>query len=134
MRRCKSKDGSTLIETLVAITVFAATASAAFSMLGMAVRAARENELNAYASSLAVQEREDLRSLVYSAIATRDPFPVNNPQFYKNTAFTVHTDVQDSQPAPNMKTVTVTVAWNYRSLPRTYALQTIYTDFSGAGT
>ncbi len=134
MRRCRSKDGSTLIETLVAITVFAATASAAFNMLGMAVRTARENELNAFASALAVKEREDLRSLVYSAIATRDTYPSNNPKFYKNTAFTVHTDVQDSQPAANMKTVTVTVSWNYRSLPRTYALQTIYTDFSGAGT
>ena len=134
MRLCKSNDGSTLIETLVAITIFAATASAAFNMLMMAVMTARVNELNAYASSLAVKEREDLRSLVYSAIATRDTYPSNNPKFYKNTAFTVHTDVQDSQPAANMKTVTVTVSWTYRSAPRTYALQTIYTDFSGTGT
>ena len=63
MRRLRSKDGSTLIEALVAITIFAATASAAFSMLAFAVTTMRENELNAYAASLAVQEREDLRSM-----------------------------------------------------------------------
>jgi len=134
MRRCKSKDGSTLIETLVAITIFAATASAAFNMLVTAVTAARVNELNTFASSLAVKEREDLRSLVYAAISTRDTYPSNNPKFYRNTAFTMHTDVQDGQPAANMKTVTVTVSWTYRSVPRSYTVQTIYTDFSGAGT
>jgi type II secretory pathway pseudopilin PulG len=134
MRRLRSKDGSTLIEALVAITIFAATASAAFSMLAFAVTTMRENELNAYAASLAVQEREDLRSLVYPAIATRDIHPANQPLFYRSTAFTVHTDVQTDQPAANMKTVTVTVSWTHRAMPRTYSLQTISTDFSGSGT
>ena len=44
----------------------------------------------------------------------------------------MHSDVQADQPAANMKTVTVTVSWNYRAMPRTYTLRTIYTDFSGS--
>jgi Tfp pilus assembly protein PilV len=130
----RSAEGSALIEALVAVTVFAATAAAAFNMLAFSLVTSRENALNTHAVALAVQEREDLRALAYSQIATRDVFTAGSPNLFTNTAFTVHTDVQTDQPAANMKTVTVTVAWTHRALPRTYSLQTIYTDFSGAGT
>ena len=134
MQRMRSTEGSALIEALVAVTVFAATAAAAFNMLAFSLVTARENALNTHAVALAVQEREDLRALTYSQIATRDVFTTASPNLFTNTAFAVHSDVQNDQPAPNMKTVTVTVSWTHRALPRTYTLQTIYTDFSGAGT
>src|SRR5262245_22854780 len=88
MRRAKCSKGSTLIETLVAMTVFAAAASATFNMLMMAICATRANALDSHAVSLATQEREDLRSLQYPVITTRDPYTTASPdRLQRQTAY-----------------------------------------------
>ncbi len=123
--------GFTLIEVLVAMAIFAAGASATFNMLMLALATARANALDTHAVALATQEREDLRSLVYANIVSRDPYTSASPDVFGGSGFTVHSDVQNDQPGPNMKTVTVTVSWSYRGTPRSYSLSTMYTNVNG---
>lgn len=127
----RSVDGSTLIEALVAMTIFATAAAAAFSMLMLSVATTRANALDTHAVALATQERENLRSLVYDSIVTRDPYTSASPNVWEGTKFTVHSAVQNDQPAANMKTVTVTVSWSHSGMPRSYSLSTIYTNVNG---
>ena len=131
MRRERFEAGSTLIEALVATTIFAVGASATFGMLMFSLATARANALDTHAVALATQEREDLRSLVYDNIVTRDPYTSAAPDVWGGSKFTVHSEVQSDQPAANMKTVTVAVSWNYNGLPRSYSLSTIYTNVDG---
>ncbi len=131
MKLKDSAKGSTLIEALVAMAIFAAGASATFSMLMLSLVMARGNSLDTHAVALATQEREDLRSLIYANIVTRDPYTSGSPDVYGGANFTVHTDVQADQPATNMKTVAVTVSWTYKGQPRNYSLSTIYTNVNG---
>jgi Tfp pilus assembly protein PilV len=127
VQRSHSEKGSTLIEALISMTIFAAGASAAFSMLMMSVATTRTNALDTHAVARATQEREDLRSLQYPAIVTR-----NAPSdVFNGTTFTVHSDVQTDQPGANMKTVTVTVSWSHNGTPRGYSLSTVYTNING---
>jgi Tfp pilus assembly protein PilV len=130
MRRSTRARGSSLIEALVASAVLTVGAAAAASMLTLSSSTSQSSTLGAHAVALAQQEMEDLRSLVYAQILTRDSYPSNAPDVFNGTRFTVHTDVQTNQPAANMKTITVTVSWADRGA-RTYDLQTIYTNISG---
>jgi Tfp pilus assembly protein PilV len=122
--------GSSLIEALVASAVLTVGAAAAAGMLTLSSSTSQSSTLGAHAVALAQQEMEDLRSLVYAQILTRDPYPPSTPDVFNGTKFTVHSNVQNDQPAANMKTITVTVSWTDHGT-RTYDLQTIYTNISG---
>lgn len=130
MRRSTRIRGSSLIEALVASAVLTVGAAAAASMLTLSSTTSQSSTLGAHAVALAQQEMEDLRSLVYASILTRDSYPPNAPDVFNGTSFTVHTNVQADQPVANVKTITVTVSWTDRGA-RTYDLQTIYTNISG---
>lgn len=131
MRRASWVRGFGVVEALVASTILAVGTAAAASMLTLSMTTTRSHAFDAHAVALAEREMEDLRSLLYASIATRDPFPVNAPDVFNGAAFTVHTDVQAEQPAANMKTIAVTVSWTDHGVPRRYVLQTIYTNISG---
>jgi Tfp pilus assembly protein PilV len=125
MKRIRATSGFTVIETLIAMMVLTTAATAMLGMLTMSVVKTRESVQESRAVSLAVQERENLRSLVYSAIVTRDPYTTGSPYTAGDGVnFAVHSDVADDQPAANMKTVTVTTSW-------TYSLQTVYANING---
>jgi len=127
----RGSNGSALIETMVAMTIFAAAASATFNVLMLAVFTTRANALDTHAVALATQEREDLRSLQYTVIATRDPYTSGSPNLFNGTPFTVHSEVQNDTPATNMKTATITTSWSYLGRARSYRLQTVYTNLNG---
>ena len=131
MLRRTLQNGSSLIEAIISMAIFAAAASATFSMLMMSFYTLRANSLDTHAVSLATEEREDLRSLQYPVIATRDRYTTGSPNLFNGTPFTVHSDVQTDQPAANMKTVTITVSWNYLGKPRSYQIRTVYTNVNG---
>jgi Tfp pilus assembly protein PilV len=131
MRRSAHTRGSSLIEALVASSVLTVGAAAAASMLTLSSTTARSSALAAHGVALAEQELEDLRSLVYASILTRDSYTTSSPDVFNGTSFTVHSDVQADQPAANMKTVVVTVGWSDHGAPHTYDIQTIYANISG---
>jgi prepilin-type N-terminal cleavage/methylation domain-containing protein len=131
MSRKGSEKGFSLIEAIISTAIFAAVASATFSMLMMSYYTLRANSLDTHAVTLATQEREDLRSLQYMVIATRDPYTTASPNLFNGTPFTVHSEVLADQPTANMKTVTITVSWSYLGKARNYRIQTLYTNVNG---
>jgi Tfp pilus assembly protein PilV len=131
MPRRNSDKGSSLIEAMISMAIFATAASATFSMLMMSYYTLRANSLDTHAVALATQEREELRSLQYPVIATRDPYTAGSPNLFNGTPFTVHSEVSADQPAANMKTVTITVSWSYLGKARNYQIRTVYTNVNG---
>ncbi|MBI2963259.1 MAG: prepilin-type N-terminal cleavage/methylation domain-containing protein [Deltaproteobacteria bacterium] len=90
MRRASRVRGFSVVEALVASTILAVGTAAATSMLTLSMTTTRSHAFDAHAVALAEREMEDLRSLLYASIATRDPFPVNAPDVFNGAAFTVH--------------------------------------------
>ncbi len=131
MRRSAPTGGSSLIEALVASAVLTAGAAAAAGMLTLPSATSPSTQLSAHAVALAQQEIEDLRSLTYAKILTRDARSADAPDVFDGTRFTVHTNVQADQAVANTKTITVTVSWSDHGLAQTYDLQTIFADVSG---
>lgn len=131
MRRSGRICGSTIVEALVASAILAVGMAAAAGMLTLSSRTTQASALAAHAVALAEREMEDLRSLVYASIVARNPFPSAAPDIFDATAFQVHSDVRADQPAANMKTIAVTVSWVDHGVPRSYVLQTIYTNIKG---
>jgi Tfp pilus assembly protein PilV len=131
MRRPTRSRGSSFLEALVASAVLTVGAATAASMLTLSPTTSQSSALGAHAVSLAQQEMEDLRSLVYASILARDSYSPNAPDLFDGTRFTVRSNVQTDHPAANMKTITVTVSWTDHGVPRTYDLQTIHANVGG---
>lgn len=123
--------GFSVIEALVASTVFATAMAAAAGMLTLSMKTTQASALDAHATAIAQEELENLRSLVYASIASRDTYTSASPHVFGGARYTMHTDVQADSPAANMKTITVTVSWTDHGAPRSYELRTIYTNING---
>jgi Tfp pilus assembly protein PilV len=117
-----NEHGATLIESLIAVCLFAVTASAVGNMLVQQVRAQGSNLARTQAIALAAQELEDLRAMDYTLIATR-----SSTKTVGSKTYTVNTTVLEGQPAANMKTIATSVSWTEPSGTQTYALNAIYT-------
>jgi prepilin-type N-terminal cleavage/methylation domain-containing protein len=114
--------GVTLIETLVALALFAISMAGIGSFLVQQIRMSSRNYITSVAYSLAEQEMEALRALEYEEIAGRSSSQENG-----GTTFTLSTEVQNETPAENMKQITVNVSWPAFEGTQNVSLQTIYT-------
>lgn len=123
MARFREQRGVTLAETLVALGLFAVALAGISSFLVFHVRAAGNNFRQTYAYALAEQELEALRALDYGSMASR-----SSTKTLGGITYTVSTSVFENNPAPNMKTVVVNVAWTDSGGPRNAQLSTIYTQ------
>ena len=111
------------MEAMVALGLFAIALAGISSFLVHHVRAAGNNFRESYAYALAEQELEAIRALDYGAIAARTA-----TKTLGGITYTVTTTVGENTPAPNMKTVTVNVAWTDLRGSRNVQLGTIYTQ------
>jgi len=119
----RSQRGYSLLEVLVAITLFALTSSGLAAFLVQSLRRTAGNRASTGAVIAAQHEVEDLRSLDYPAIVSRSYATTISGQPYG-----VGTVVQNDTPASGMKQVTVTVNYTEPLGPESYVLRTILTQ------
>jgi general secretion pathway protein I len=119
----QSQRGISLLEILVAITLFALTASGLAAFLVQSLRRTAGNRASTGAVIAAQHEVEDLRSLDYPAIVSRSYATTITGKSYG-----VGTVVQNDSPASGMKQVTVTVSYTEPLGPESYVLRTILTQ------
>ena len=119
----RSQRGVSLLEILVAITLFALTSSGLAAFLVQSLRRTAGNRASTGAVIAAQHEVEDLRSLDYPAIVSRSYATTITGKSYG-----VGTVVQNDAPASGMKQVTVTVSYTEPLGPESYVLRTILTQ------
>ena len=121
----RSQRGYSLLEVLVAITLFAITSSGLAAFLVQSLRRTAGNRASTGAVIAAQHEVEDLRSLNYPAIVTRSYATTISGKPYG-----VGTVVQNDTPASGMKQVTVTVNYTEPLGPESYVVRTILTQIN----
>ena len=119
----RSQRGISLLEILVAITLFALTSSGLAAFLVQSLRRTAGNRASTGAVIAAQHEVEDLRSLDYPAIVSRSYATTITGKSYG-----VGTVVQNDTPASGMKEITVTVSYTEPLGPESYVLRTILTQ------
>lgn len=120
--RRRRQTGMSLLEVLVAVTLFALVASGVAAMAATSMRATANNRSSTAAQMVAQDELERVRGLEYDDIDSG----ARNVAMAGET-FTVDTVVTENDPADGMKNILVTVEWTGPLGPRSYAIQTIFT-------
>ena len=125
MRIIRSLRGFTLIETLVALTVFSIGMLGTANLVGVLIYGSTLSHRRTTATLLAQDTLEALRNTAYTAIT-----PVEETVIATNAVrYTRTTTVRTDHPAAGMKTVDVTMRWRSRGhTQRTVVLTTIVTE------
>jgi prepilin-type N-terminal cleavage/methylation domain-containing protein len=115
--------GTSLMEVLCAMSLFAIVASGVAAMAANSMRATANNRQSTAAQMIAQEELEQLRGFDYADIESR-----SRSETMENQTFDVHSEVVVDNPAAGMKHITVTVSWNSPLGSRQYELETIFTS------
>ena len=119
-RRLREATGSSLVETLAALALFAMSTATVGDFLVDQIRAAGSNGQHTRAYEMGIQEIESIRSLPYDEISS------GSEQFQKGkTLYSVTTSVEEDAAGPGLKTVTVDVSWEEPGGTRHVVLETI---------
>jgi Tfp pilus assembly protein PilV len=124
-QRYHRQAGTSLVETLVALALFAIGLVTVGRFLSMHVRMSASNTLSSTAYALAEAQMENLRTADYPDIVSQ-----TSTQRQGAVTFTVTTQVTPDAPAPNMKSIVIDVTWQEPMGPRDVALHTIYTQIT----
>jgi len=122
-RVARNQRGTTLIECVTAIVLFAIAAAAIGDLLTQQIQMQRSNGTTTTAIAVAAGELEDVRSLNYGDMATR-----SSTTIVDGITYNLETSVVADSPQQNMKTVHTTVVWTEPTGAKSYTLQSIYTD------
>lgn len=106
MGKLKKEDGFTLIEVLIAITIFAVGLLAVAALQTSAVKMNSTAGKLTHLSTLAMDQIEKLSTLPYSSA---DLDPDDNPHQEIMGDYTVSWNVTDDNPVENVKNITVEV-------------------------
>lgn len=121
--RLRSQRGVSLLETLVALGLFAVCAATMGKYLVSQIRLSSSNYLYSQAYALAEEQLENTRALRFNdMVAGSKTVPVDGQNFVVNTA------VQNDSPANGLKQITVNVAWKDSLGPKNVSVRTIYTE------
>jgi hypothetical protein len=113
-----------VLETLVALGLFAITAATMGNFLVSQIRRSSNNYLYSQAYVLAEQQLESLRALTdYTAIV-----PSSTTSSVRGRPFKVATCVLNNTPADGLKQITVNVSWRDNMGTQNASVQTIYTQ------
>jgi prepilin-type N-terminal cleavage/methylation domain-containing protein len=118
-----NQHGVSLVETMVALSLFAISAATVGEFIVRQTRMASTNNLTSVAHSLAEESLEGLRALDYNAIA-----PSSRSVTTGNVTFAIETTVKNNTPAANMKQIAVDVSWADPLGEQHVTVHTIYTS------
>lgn len=121
-RDCRNEIGLGLIDAVVALALFLLATATIGQFVVRQVRTGSSNSMYSVAYSLAAQELEELRGLDYQEIASR-----SGSMREGIITYTVTTSVRPDTPEPNMKEISVKVAWAEPDGKRDVEVQTIFT-------
>ena len=122
-RLTANRRGVSLVETLVALSLFAVSAAAVGDFLRHQIRMASNNNLTGTAYSLAEKELEDIRALDYDDIVSR-----SSTKLLGSVTYALATTAEPNVPAANMKRITVNVTWQEPLGTKNVTVYAIYTD------
>ena len=122
-RNTHNQCGTTMVESLVALTLFGLTASAVGNLLVRQIRMQGWNTYRTNAIAVASAELEDLRSMDYNSI----PSSRSSTITLGGMTYAVSTAALFDTPASGMKQITVTVNFTEPTGPKSYTLNAIYT-------
>jgi Tfp pilus assembly protein PilV len=121
-RRARQR-GISLIETLVALGLFALSAATISSFMVRHIRGASTNNLYTKAYALAEDQLEATRALRYDDMQPGTATVQNGA-----VTFTVATQIQNDTPANGLKKIQVDVSWNEPEGVKNVSVHTIYTE------
>jgi len=123
-----SERGLSLIEVLVAITIFTLVAAAVTALTTSAIMTADWNKDRAHAMAIADSEIEDVRSAPYAGIGTQFQIVTRDGRRFSVLRL-VEPARRPGEPPPTLTTLTVFVTWSQRNRrTHTYRAQTLVTD------
>ena len=108
--------GFTLIEVLVAVVILSTGLSGMAALTGFMMNHNQQAGNVMTATTLAQDKMEELKNTCYPSVASSSD---------KDSIFTRTWNVTSDSPATNMKTIAVTVSWNWKSKARNVILKTI---------
>lgn len=118
-----SQRGISLIETLVALGLFAVSAATIGKYLVTHIRLASSNYLYTQAYALAEDQLESTRAQRFTDIV-----PSSKLISVDGRNFSVNTQILDDTPANGLKQITVNVSWKDPLGAQNVAVRTIYTE------
>jgi len=119
----RSQRGLTLIETVVALGLFAMSAATMSTFLVTQIRHASNNHLHTRAYALVEDQLEATRAQRFNDMAAS-----TKTVLVGQVSYTVETTVANHTPSNGLKTIDVNVSWNDNVGPRNVAVSTIYTE------
>jgi prepilin-type N-terminal cleavage/methylation domain-containing protein len=119
----RNQRGLSLIETIVALSLFAVTAATTSKFLVSQIRHASNNNLQTKAYSLAEDQLETIRSQRFN-----DMVSSSKQVTVGAVKYTVAATVTDDTPSNGLKSINVAVNWTDNSGPKNINVSTIYTE------
>jgi Tfp pilus assembly protein PilV len=122
-RRRLNQRGISLIETLVALGLFAMTAATMGKFMVTQIRMASTNHLQTKALAMAAETLETTRAQRFN-----DMVSGSKTQTVGGVMFTIQTTVNDDTPTNGLKSIAVNVSWKDPLGPKNVTVNTIYTE------
>lgn len=122
-RRQLGQRGVSLLETMVALGLFVVSAATTSDFLVRQIRQSSQNNLYTVAYAVAEEHLESVRAARYP-----DMVPSSTQVEKGAVLFDVATSVETNVPAPNLKQISVQVAWTEPGGRRDIEIKTIYTS------
>lgn len=123
--------GFSLVEVLVAMTIFSIVSLATSSLMTNSMAMISENALGSEAIGIAQGRVEIARNVPYEMMTSANVCPTTSVNSAKGTTtFTLVCSVATDAPVTGAKTVRITVSWNHKGKVKSYATETIFTKIT----